>query len=805
MEMEPLKKHVKFILSANSEGIQVVAKGTYNTRRMPYFVRRRLYEYPLISTVCGYGIQYFTKENDKIFGAAYDSTHDFPPIIPEWLLEYEEFYNWIEPLLYVKSPVLRFADKANPERIEKYTGIKVATKKVNIDGRITGIDIIIDMRNDEFQKTIEDYNNETFPVMTANYRYSRIKYPASFIYQGVKDSSFIISYPYKQLIKADKETAKKLSAYFIENTRMKMGINNPAAITGKNLEKLFKLNNSSKEIDVRIYNKSGRVLRFLNIRDLVSEPDNDTTLHKILTALDKNKSYYENNKIYYAFNPEEVRQSKKVIMDYLIKKDLKQFLDKLQTVSKSLDTNKSAIKSLKEKGFIGIPQPHQEVSISWFYKLYRDKVPGAILADEMGMGKTLSAIGFLSLLNSQTKITIICPASVISVWENEIQKFNPTMAKRIGQNINIMSYEKAIRYKIAKTDILILDEGQKVKNNKTQMFKSIATINKRFTIILSGTPIENKIDDLFSLLQLLDSSAYDLFSILKRIYGDEHSIAAKIREIIDPIYLQRKKSKDQLVAKLKINEMFVDATQTEIDLQNQIRKIYSDKLLRIKAKNNHDFYSAQIIMAGIMRSRQAISYPGQLPEELKEHFSKKLQSQVNKLIPSKLMALIKLYKKIKDKNEKVVIFAEYRQTVEYLKKNLEQSGAKVLTLTGSDSSTKRKIMIEEFQKPDTKFDVFVISLKAGATGITLTNANNVVIYDLWYNPAVISQALARVHRIGQIQDVNAYLMIQKQTIDDRIYKIFYNKSELINHFEGSDKETGNVQKAIRDLGKEMFK
>jgi SNF2 family DNA or RNA helicase len=114
-------------------------------------------------------------------------------------------------------------------------------------------------------------------------------------------------------------------------------------------------------------------------------------------------------------------------------------------------------------------------------------------------------------------------------------------------------------------------------------------------------------------------------------------------------------------------------------------------------------------------------------------------------------------------------------------------------------------MIEEFQKSDTNFDVFVISLKAGATGITLTNANNVVIYDLWYNPAVISQALARVHRIGQIQDVNAYLMIQKQTIDDRIYKIFYNKSELINHFEGSAKETGNVQKAIRDLGKEMFK
>ncbi len=806
---EELKKHISLIVYPTQGTIEIRGKGVHTKNKMPYFCRLNFLKYPILGIIASYNLQENIEKEEKLFTAAWKSKYYFPTTLPIWLLEHENFYKEAEPLLKVKEPVLGLYKKGTVENIEKYTGIKAGKRKSNIDGRISGMHIIIDARNDEFKKLAEDINfdKNILKIEDTWFTYKRINYPCSYVYQGQDEPSFIVSNKYKQLMKPDLKVATVLTKDFIKNTRYKFSFNNPTGIIGANLKKLYARNYGAADLTIRIFSKSGLELKFWDIKELLSQSGNDAILHKILDTLSKNKNAYLSNKKLYSFNKDEVQRSKQALIDYLIKRELKDFLALLENLG-TVGNNKMEITKLhKNPNFTATLQLHQEIGASWLLSLYRKKVPGAILADDMGMGKSIQTIAFLTMIQAQKmNIIIICPASVISVWEKEFKKFNPTMEKNIGSKIKIYSYEKAARMNLTQTDILILDEAQKIKNNKTTLFKGVSNIKKKFVIVLTGTPIENKIDDLFSLLQVLDSSAADLFQVLKRIYGDEHSITTKIREIINPIYLQRKKSKEQLNSSLIINEQFVNTKAEEIKLQKEISRVYGDKLLRIKAKNNHDFYSAQIIMAGIMRLRQAISYPAQLPEDLLVHFKPEMRRKVLNLVPSKVIRLTEIYKDIKQKKEKVVIFAEFTKTVAFLKEHLESNQAKVLTLTGSDSSTKRKILIDEFQDPESNFDVFIISLKAGATGITLTAANNVVIYDLWYNPAVIAQAMARVHRIGQTKDVQAHLMINKDTIDEKIYKIFYNKSELINHFEKQEVGTNlSIQKAVRDIGKELFK
>jgi len=431
-----------------------------------------------------------------------------------------------------------------------------------------------------------------------------------------------------------------------------------------------------------------------------------------------------------------------------------------------------------------------------------------VAKDYITTHNTISTISFLSSLmkykNFKT-ILIICPSSVVSVWENELARFDPKAAKKIGSGIQIMSYERAIRNSPKKVDLLILDEAQKIKNNNTLAFKNISLIEKKFVCILTGTPIENKVDDLFSLLQVINPSAWHLFKIMKKSYKDVEMVT-KIREVIDPIYLQRHKTSNQLKAKMTVEEVFIPALDIEKKITKEIKKVFSDKMIKLNASNNHDFYQTQVALTGLLRLRQAVSLPSQLPDELIEHFDPKVGRVAQHVDPSKAKKLVEIYKKIHQNKQKVVVFTMFSGTIKYLKVLLEKNGANVLTLSGQDSSQKRKIMIEEFQRPDSKYDVFIIMLKAGNSGITLTNANNVVLYDLWYNPAVVAQALARVHRIGQQLDVTAYILITQDSVDEAINKIFLNKNKLIDAFsKPKDALKPDLKKSeIANFGKDLF-
>ena len=278
-------------------------------------------------------------------------------------------------------------------------------------------------------------------------------------------------------------------------------------------------------------------------------------------------------------------------------------------------------------------------------------------------------------------------------------------------------------------------------------------------------------------------------------------MANKIKKLIDPILLQRKKSVEQLSVKLTVEPVFVESSATEKKLYKEITKVYSDKLIQLQAKNDHDFYTISQAFVGLTRLRQSVSLSSQLPQELLAHFPKNLARDTSVKLPSKFIATKKILNEAKEKKEKTIIFTLFTETRSFLKKKLKDEGYKVLTFGGDDSSQKRKDFINKFQESSyDEWNVFIISLKSGNSGITLTAANHVIMYDLWWNSAVEAQAFSRAHRIGQTKDVKGYRLIVNDTVDVHINSINERKSKLIDSFnDRSQEKDADLKELVMDI------
>jgi len=805
-----LKKHMRFVIDKEKKLFPVSTGGRKD--KISYFIKKVFQQDNILMTILSYRLQLLETEDLKPY-AKYSRLKDYwAKELPIFLLEYKEFWEEIKGDIYTIN-TFGLMNKASQTDIEKLLNIKVGRKKVNIDGKISNLNIYLGLTKSDLLTLSKDISNSAIPVEFISYGYKSIKHPCSYGVQGLENSGFIVSSFYKKLLRPDKINATKILSYFQRNSSYPRSIKDPILIEGKKLHELINSTFiSGAKINIKVFLNGGQQLHFINVKNLLMKPGNENIFLKILDNQDNKKSYFISNSKIYLYNYKDIKNNKDAIIKYLLNEELDDFLDllnsvRMETVVKS--KNNSFLKKAKAGGLDAVLMGHQQIGSSWLWNLYSEEIPGALLADEMGVGKTVQTIAFLSAIgvNSRKRVAIICPASVVPSWENELNNFNPKLAKKIGADIQIMSYEKAATTSFKNIEILVLDEVQKIKNNQTKTFKKIALIEKKFVVLLSGTPIENKIEDLISVLQIIDPSAYDLLRILKKAYPHELELAAYLKNLIEPIYLRRSKSTDQVTASFKTNFINVSPSNFDMELQKNIKKVYSDKLLKLKAGNNHDFYQAQIMLTGLMRLRQALSYPSQLPAELLAHFPDSLRNDTLKKSSNKEKELFKLYKKIKNRpgNEKVVIFSMFSSTITHLADSFRKMGSKVFTLQGTDSIAKRKDLVKTFQDPSYNIDVFIISLKAGNSGITLTAANNVIIYDLWYNPAVIAQALARVHRIGQTKDVNAYIMVTKNTVDERINEIFLRKQDLIKSFENGHVEKQTSKSALMELGEKIFK
>ncbi len=768
-------------------------KNSKTSTIIPWSIKKEFYKFPDLVTLQSYKIYHDSKSlSTKGIPPRFieDFKNNFCQDIPIWILEYKEIWDLIKNNLYIQYLPNSKPIKVTKEKLEFYLpNINIASKTSNIEGKIKNIYIKLGTIS-EITESIK--KNKNFRVKFITYEYQNFDSIYGCFGLGVLTNGYLINDKYKKILKPDVKI-KNLDKYFILDEKYPYRNYNPIEITYDNLIKLFKKLKS--ELKVLYGSGGGYSIRFIDSKHLVENINyySQQFLEKLLFALQNNELFFEFNKNLYLVD-DELKNKIEILLERFFSKDLKEFLNKIKIGEKFKKKDEKIIKDLYNlKNFKAHLYPHQELAVSWLYNLYKNKIPGALLADAMGLGKSLSTISTLALIQSKypnKKITIICPASMVGTWESEIQKFYPDL-----KNYKILSYEKALR-SINNTDILVLDEAQKIKNHRAETYKAIASIKKEFTIILTGTPIENKINDIINILGIIDP----VFLKLKPLKRYGLNFIIKLKEIINPIYLQRKKSDvniEELSAELKEIPVFIDPTETELKLLHEIRKIYHNKLIQLEAQNNYEFYESQILLTGIMRIRQAISYPKQLPQDLVKHLPRNLQIAINNIIPSKFKKLQKICKEKINKKEKIVIFAEFTETINFLKNELSKN-FKVITLTGSDSSQRRKIIIDTFQEGH--YDIIIISLKAGNSGITLHAANNVIIYDLWFNPQVLAQAIARVHRIGQERDVEADFLILKNTFDERIYQILYKKKNLIQNFENY-----NPSKIAKDIAEDYFK
>jgi SNF2 family DNA or RNA helicase len=429
---------------------------------------------------------------------------------------------------------------------------------------------------------------------------------------------------------------------------------------------------------------------------------------------------------------------------------------------------------------------------------------GGILADDMGLGKTLQSITFvLSLVeeNEDAKpALIVAPASLVYNWKNEFQKFAPTLTvevlsgtpqERIDKlqqqplpNVWITSYptlrQDSEYYNEHQFSTLILDEAQNIKNHVTKTAKTTREIQADTVIALSGTPIENSIDELWSIFQTVMPA---FFPNQKRFRQLEPE---KIAKMIRPFLLRRVKK--DVVKELpdKIETVHYS------ELTNQQKKLYVAYLERIQKETvqslaTDGFQKSQIkILAGLTRLRQLCCHPSLFLEDYHED-------------SGKLEQLMEILVSAIGNGRRILIFSQFTSMLAIIREKLRNDGIEHFYLDGQTKPKDRVDMVDQFNQGTS--DVFLLSLKAGNAGLNLTGADTVILYDLWWNPAVEEQAAGRAHRIGQKNVVQVIRLITQGTIEEKIYELQQSKKELIDTVlnSGDQAMTKLTEQELREI------
>jgi hypothetical protein len=443
-------------------------------------------------------------------------------------------------------------------------------------------------------------------------------------------------------------------------------------------------------------------------------------------------------------------------------------------------------------GFVGQLRPYQHRGFSWLQTLGRIGL-GACLADDMGLGKTVQVIAHI--LARRTRHSppslVVCPTSVLGNWQREIHRFAPGL-RIIRHHGMHRGLQHAAQADIVLTtygllgrdveelvalpwDVVVLDEAQGIKNPESQRARSAIQLKGRHRVAMSGTPVENRLDELWSLFHFLLPNLLGSRAAFRRNVGvpierfGDIEVARQLKAGVSPFLLRRLKTDADVAPDLpeKIErEEYVPLTREQAALYQQVLDEYMEKIQTLV-----DIERRGQVLAMLTQLKQVCNHPAQLLDE----------GDVAALSgrSGKLDRLVDLLDEIFDNGERTLVFTQYREMGSILQRHLSDVyGGEVPFLHGGSLPVQRDEMVRSFQEDEDAAPVLIISVRAGGTGLNLTRATHVIHYDRWWNPAVEDQATDRAHRIGQEHRVQVHKLVCQSTLEERIAAMLEDKRHL---------------------------
>ena len=686
----------------------------------------------------------------------------------------------------------------------------------------------------EYVKIDEKIKENTSGELKVEYYFdledSKVTCDVKFIYDGYEEGKFLI-----RDIEKEKEAVYRLYTNYFENYKdkyvFKGNDNQLYDFLSSEINRLKNIGDvyySDKLKEKKIYNSTNiriglgeEVNHYLEFNFEIEGVD-ESEYKKIIEAFKNKKRFYKlGNGNFINLEESETKEIFKLMESLGFTSDMKKrkvhtskalFINELLTDNKlpyirGIENTKEIVEKFKNRRSIKVEVPecikatlrdYQVDSLSWFETLDYCGF-GGILADEMGLGKTLQTISFLASKNN-AKSLIVTPTSLVHNWKNEFEKFAPTIkvgiahgAKKEREEVinNIKDYDIILTsygslrndlemYEKLSFDYCIIDEAQNIKNPTALSTDAVKSINAKSRFALTGTPIENNLLELWSIFDFIMPGYLYSLTKFNSVFIKDESHIENLKRMIRPFILRR--TKKQVIKELpdKIEKQFL------VELNKDQKKIYGVYIedIQKKLKEKKNIKDKITVFSYLTKLRQLCLDPSVVVDEYNGK-------------SAKTDACIEIIKEYTEDNNKILVFSQFTRVLKKIGESLSKNKIGYYYLDGQTKAVDRIKLVDEFNQGNEK-KVFLISLKAGGTGLNLTSANTVIHFDPWWNPSVEDQASDRAHRLGQKNVVEVIKLIAKGTIEEKIVQLQENKKELIDDMINGNLSDGGVLKSLSD-------
>jgi SNF2 family DNA or RNA helicase len=485
----------------------------------------------------------------------------------------------------------------------------------------------------------------------------------------------------------------------------------------------------------------------------------------------------------------------------------------LQELINTLTSGNQSVEPIEiPKQFRGELRPYQLRGASWLAFLERWGL-GACLADDMGLGKTIQFIALMLHLQNQEVLEkptlLVCPTSVLGNWEREIKRFGPTLNAIVhhgDKRPQGKAFAKAVQhqhlvitsYSLVHRDIkelqsiswqgIVLDEAQNIKNADSKQSQAVRQLDAQFRIALTGTPVENRLSELWSIMDFLNPGYLGpknffqrRFAIPIERYGDTASLRT-LRSLVQPFILRRLKTDRSIIQDLPEKQEMTVFCGLSAEQATLYQHLVDQSLVEIESAEG--IQRRGMILALLTRLKQVCNHP--LLFNAEDAQLKDKDGSNFRLASGKLQRLEEMLEELLLEGDRCLIFTQFAEWGKLLQPYLEQQfNREVIFLYGGSSKKQREEMIDRFQNDPQGPRIFILSLKAGGVGLNLTRANHVFHFDRWWNPAVENQATDRVFRIGQTRNVQVHKFVCTGTLEEKIHELIESKKALSEQVVGA--------------------